>query len=110
LRFAVWSQPWDGSVLSADSHFLADQVSKNMRVWVKGFLIPFIGGISEHESLISSTHIELILLSMDSSGNVGILSVNVKDNIAISSVKTNILTGEAYILADLSSNLLEVDL
>jgi hypothetical protein len=47
---------------------------------------------------------------MDSSSNVGILSVNVKDNIAVGPVKTNILTGEAYLLADSSSNSLEVDL
>ena len=47
---------------------------------------------------------------MDSSGNICILSMDINDDIAFITVKTNIITGETYFLADSPGNLLEVNL
>jgi len=110
LRFAIWSQPWDLSILSLDGHFLANEVGKNVRVWMKSLAIPLIGSITEHESLITGSHIHLVLSSMDGSSDVSILSVNVDDDLAIVAVETDILTSETNFLANLSGNSLEVDL
>jgi len=60
-----------------------------MRERVKGLLIPLIGGVAEHNSLIASTEILLLLISVDSSGNVGVLSLDDLNHIACSSVKSN---------------------
>lgn len=81
-----------------------------MRVWVKSLRIPLVGGISEHESLISSSHIELVLGSVNSGGNVGILSVNINDDLAVVAVETDILIDESDFLASLSGNSLKVNL
>ena len=47
---------------------------------------------------------------MNSGSDVGILGVHVNDDLAVVAVKTDILTGETNLSADLSGNLLEVDL
>ena len=109
LRFAVWSQPWDLTVLSLDGHDLAELVSENMRVWVENLSVPLISGISEHKSLISGSHIGFVLGFVHSSGNVGILCVNVNNDLAVVAIKSDILTGESNLSADLSGNLLEVN-
>ena len=110
LRFAIWSQPWDLAILSLDGHDLAKLVCKDVGVWVEGDGVPLVGGVTEHETLITGAHIELILVSVDGSGNVGILSVHVDNDIALIGVETDLLAGETNFLADSSGNLLEVDL
>ena len=110
LRFAIWSQPWDSSILSLDSHLLANEVGKDVRVWVKSLSIPFVGSISEHESLITGSHIHLVFVSVDRSSNVSILSMDIDDDLAIIAIETYILTSETNFFANLSGNLLEVDL
>jgi len=110
LRFAVRPQPWDLTVLSFDCHDLANRVCKHVRVWMKSFSVPFVGCITEHKSLITSTHVELVLLLVNSSGDVGILSVHVDDNVALISVESNVLTNESDLSADSSGNLFEVNL
>ncbi len=77
---------------------------------MKSFGIPLIGGISEHESLISSSHIELVLGLVNSSGNVGILSMDINNDLAVVAVKTNVFAGESNLLADLSGDALKVNL
>ena len=47
---------------------------------------------------------------MNSGGDVGILGVHVNDDLAVVAVKTDILAGETNLSADLSGNLLEVNL
>jgi hypothetical protein len=70
LRFAIWSQPWDASILSLNCHFFADLVGKDMRVWVECLGIPFISSISEHKSLITSSHIEFIFVGVNTISNL----------------------------------------
>jgi hypothetical protein len=93
-----------------DSHFLANEVGKDVRVWVKSLSIPFVGSISEHESLITGSHIHLVFVSVDGSSNVSILSMDIDDDLAIIAIETYILTSETNFFANLSGNLLEVDL
>ena len=110
LRFAIWSQPWDLTILSLDSHNLAELVSKNVRVWVEGLLIPLIGGVSEHKSLITGSHVSLVLGSVNGGGDVGILSMDVQDDVAVVGIESDVVAGESNFLADSSGNLLEVNL
>ena len=77
---------------------------------MKSLSIPLISSITEHESLISSSHIFLIFFFMNTSSNVFILAVNVDNNRASIGIKTNIISGESNFSCDLSGNLLEVDL
>ena len=91
LGFAIWSQPWDSSIFPLLCHQLADLVGEHMGVWMKGFGVPLICGVSEHESLISSTHILLGFLLMHSSSNVSVLSVNIDDNLAVGAIESHIL-------------------
>ena len=102
--------PWNFTILSLDGHNLAELIGKNVRVWVEGLLIPLIGGISEHKSLITGSHISLILSSVDGGGDVGILSVDVQDDVAVVGIESDVIAGETILLADSSSNLLEVNL
>lgn len=110
LRFAIRSQPWDLSILSLDGHFLADEVGKNVRVWMKSLGIPFVGSITEHESLITGSHIHLVFSSVNGSSDVSILSVDINDDLALVAIETNIIASETNFLTNLSGNLLEVDL
>jgi hypothetical protein len=46
---------------------------------------------------------------MNSGGDVGILSMDINDDIAVVAVETNVLAGESDLLADLPGDLLEVN-
>lgn len=93
-----------------DGHFLADEVGKDVRVWVESLAIPFVSSITEHETLITGSHVHLVLRFVDSGSNVGILGVYVDDDLAIVAIETDIFASETNFLANLSGNLLEIDL
>ena len=75
---------------------------------MKSLSIPFISSITEHESLITSSHIFLIFFFMDTSSDVLILSVNIDNNRAGVGIKTNIIACESDFSGNLSGNLFEV--
>ena len=110
LRLAVGSEPWDFTILSHDSHLLDNGVSKNMGVRVKSFRVPLISSVPEHESLISSSHIVLVLFFMYSGGNFSALGMNIYDDVAVISIKADVVADESDLLANPSRDLLEVDL
>lgn len=110
LGLAVRAEPWDSTVLSSDGHLLTELVSEVMRVWVESLGVPLVGGISEHETLVTGSELRLGLVSVDGGGDVSILGVDVGNDLAVGAVKTNILTSVANLAADVTSNLLEVDL
>lgn len=110
LGFAVWSQPWNLTVLSLDCHIFANLIGQNVGVRVESLRIPLRGSVSKHKSLISSSEIALIFRLVDSSSDVGILSVNIEDNLALVAIEANVVTGEAHLLANSSGDLLKVDL
>jgi hypothetical protein len=110
LRLAIRTQPWDFTVLSLDSHHLANLIGENVRVRVEDFLVPFVSSISEHETLITSAHIELILRLVHCGSNVGILRVHINNNLTVVAVKTDLVAREADFPADATSNFFKVDL
>jgi len=65
LRLAIWSQPGDGLGVPLVGHLLTDLVGKVVRVRVKGLSVPFVGGITEHDALISSSDILIFLICMN---------------------------------------------
>ena len=77
---------------------------------MQSLLIPLISSVAEHESLVSSTIIALILVSVDRGSNVGILCLDVKKYLTVIAIEANIITSEANLLANIASNLLEVHL
>ena len=80
-----------------------------MRVGVKGLGVPLIGGIAEHDTLISSTEVIHVLRDVDGLGNLGALSLNVdKDGHGLI-VETLLVVVVTNLLADVSSYLLIVD-
>lgn len=80
-----------------------------MGVWVEGFLVPFVCGISEHETLISSSEIIHILLSVDCGSDFLALSLDVDENASALVVKTLAVIIITDLLADFSCDLLVVD-
>jgi hypothetical protein len=73
LGFTIWSEPRDLSRMSCFSELLANLVSKIVRVGVEGFSIPFICGIPEHKTLITSSNVFIILANVNSISNLGAL-------------------------------------
>ena len=73
-------------------------------------VVPLVGCVAEHETLITSAKLRLFLVAVDGGSDVGILGVDVGDDLAVCTVKTDSLRGVANTPADLSSDLLEVDL
>jgi len=80
-----------------------------MRVGVEGLGIPLVGGISEHEALISSTEFSLFLVSVNGSCDVSVLSMDVADDLHVGAVESNVLRGVTNLTADFASDLLKVD-
>ena len=72
--------------------------------------VPLVGGVAEHKTLISSTKFTLCFVTVHRRGNIGILSMNVSDHLAISAVEANVFTSIADLAADITSNLLKVHL
>jgi len=110
LRLAVRSQPRKISVLSLDGHFLAKHVGEDVRVRMEGLGVPFVCSITEHQSLITSAHVHLVLVGVYSISNLRALHLGVDDHLAVVAVNSDFLTCEPNLLQHSSGNLLEVDL
>ena len=68
---------------------------------MEDLLIPFVGGISEHKSLVSSSEVILILLLVDGGSNLLGLSFNVDDDTHVLVVNTLVLV----VVSDFSDNI-----
>ena len=110
LGLAVRSQPWDLSVLSLDGHLLSELVGELMRQGMESFLVPLVRGVAEHETLVTSADISVGLVGVDGSENIGILSLDVGDYLAVCSIKSDCLSSVANLGTNISCDLLEVDL
>ena len=77
---------------------------------MESFLVPFVGGIAEHETLITSADISLGLVGVDSSEDVCILGLDVGDYLAVCSIESDSLASVANLGANIACDLLEVDL
>ena len=72
--------------------------------------VPLIGGVAEHEALVASTKFGLDLVAVDCCHDVGILSLDVCDDLTVGSIKANLLSSVAYLTAHIASDLLKVHL
>jgi len=90
--------------------FLVDLASELMRVRVECLLIPLIGSIAKHDSLVTSSEILLLLVSVDSRGNVGILCLNDLDHVALSAIESLFPRIVSDSFAGITGDLLEIDL
>ena len=81
-----------------------------MRVWVERLGVPLVGGVAEHKTLVARTELTLSFVPVHRRGDICILSMNVRDDLAIGTVEANFLTSVADLPADITSDLLEVHL
>jgi len=109
LRFAVGSQPRDFSVMSLGSHQFSDGVGKIVGVGEESSSIPLVGGVTEHESLISGAHVVDVLLGVHGVGNLGRLSFELQEHVAVVAVEADVNRGVADFLADSPGNGFVVD-
>ena len=72
--------------------------------------VPLVGSVAEHKTLVARTELTLSFVPVHRRGDIGILSVNVRDDLAIGTVEANFLTSVADLPADITSDLLEVHL
>ena len=66
--------------MSCDSKLFTYLIGKPVRVRMKGLIIPFVGGITEHDALISSTIVFHFFSDMDSISDFWALFVDVYKN------------------------------
>ena len=109
LRLAVRSKPWNFSTVSLGCHVLADSVGKQVREREEVLLVPLIGGVAEHESLISGSHVLDGLVGMDRVGNLRRLSLDLEKNVAGVAVEANFGGSVADLLAYSPGNSLVVN-
>ena len=96
--------------MSLDSHLFSELVGQLVRQGMQGVLVPLVRGIAEHETLITGAHISLGLVGVDGGKDISILGLDVRDDLAVRAVETDSLARVADIGANLTSDLLEVDL
>ena len=90
-RTLLLDQPWTSSVLTDFGQASSKLGGKHM---AKGHeFCGFISGITKHVTLVPSTNLfwSLDEMAMDTLGNIGGLLLNVDKDIAVVSVKTNII-------------------
>ena len=77
---------------------------------MKRFSVPLISGIAEHQALVTSAEITFVLGSVYTVSNLDSLRLHIDNDIAVSTVKTNIVRSVTNLLGNVTSNLLKVDL
>ena len=80
-----------------------------MREGEEGLLIPLVGGVTEHESLVSCSNVVIILLNMNRRSNLLALFLELQDHSAVVAIQTDIGAGISYLLGDSSSDSFEVN-
>ena len=109
LGFAVGSQPGDLLGVSSSADLFADLVGQVVAVGVEDLLVPFISGIAEHESLISSSELILGLFLMDGCSDFLALSFNVNNHAHVLVVDTLVLVVISNFLHNVPSDLFVLD-
>ena len=109
LRLAIGSQPGDLTGVSSLGHLLAEEVGEVVRVGVEGDGVPLVGGIAEHDTLVTSTEVVHIFLNVDGLSDLWALSLYVDEDGHGLVVESLVLIVIADLLGDLTGNLLVVD-
>ena len=110
LSLAVRSQPRDLSVLSLNGHLFSEFVGQLVGQGMQSILVPLVGGIAEHKTLITSTYISIRLVGVDGGKNIGILGLDVGDYLAVRTIKSDCFAGITNLSTNIASDLLKVDL
>ena len=77
---------------------------------MKRFGVPLISGIAKHQALVTSAKVAFVLGSVYTVSNFDSLRLHIDNDIAVSTVKTNIVRSVTNLLGNVTSNLLKVDL
>ncbi|KAK5633868.1 hypothetical protein RRF57_009581 [Xylaria bambusicola] len=107
LGLGVGSQPRAGTVATSIRHGLVQFVGEKVRQGVE--LGGLVGGISEHETLVTSTELLESLLVVETLGNVGGLLLNADQNTAGLVVEALVGRVVADVFDGITDNLLVVD-
>lgn len=86
LSLGVRSEPWKAAVVAGISHGLVELVGEDDGQWQK--LRGLIGGITEHDTLVTGTKVLEALLVVETLCNIGRLLLNGNEHVASLVVET----------------------
>ena len=95
--------------MSCLGHLLAEKVGEVVRIGVKSLSVPFVGSITEHKTLVSSSEVIHILGNMDGISDLIRLVFDVNKYCHVLVVESLAVMIISYILAHLSCDLFVVD-
>ena len=90
--------------MSLLSHSLADSVGEEMGEREEVLLVTLVGGVAEHEALVSGAEVFDVLVLVDRVGDLSSLSFNLKEHVAVVAVEADFSRGVADLFADSSGN------
>jgi hypothetical protein len=86
LGLGIWSQPWDASIAAGSGHGSVELVGQLKSQWEEFWGL--IGGISEHDTLVTSTELLERLLVVETLRDIWRLLLNSNKNVASLVVET----------------------
>jgi hypothetical protein len=107
LSLGVGSQPWQGAVLAGGGHSRVELVGEENGEGKE--LGGLVGGISEHDTLVSSTELLESLLVVETLSNVGRLLLNGNEDVACLVVEALVGGVVANVLDGITDDLLVVE-
>ncbi len=80
LGLGIWSQPWDGAIAAGGGHLSVELVGELEGQWEK--LWGLVGGISEHDTLITGTELLKNLVVVETLSDIWGLLLNGDEDVA----------------------------
>lgn len=106
LGLAIGTEPPEGAILADIGELLAELGGK--KVGEGHGRVGLVGGVAEHDTLITGTNIEVGLANVDAAGNVGGLLVDADKDLAGVAGETLGLDGAQIILEGVEANLADL--
>lgn len=108
LGLGIWSQPWDGTVTAGCGHLSVELVGKLEGEWEE--LWGLVGGITEHDTLVTGTELLKSLVVVKTLGNIWGLLLNGNQDVASLVVESLGGVVVSDVLDGITDNLLVVEL